>query len=129
MMLALGVLTVSCVMPGMKLLHMTVEHRDEVVLETIFDVPDTSTASEMWEAAGRPPFATVSTRVNELEHRVDHPLLVHLAGAVEIRITWTDSLETAAELTGLTLQRSSIDAEDWHLPAAEVHRAQEAAGL
>jgi len=128
-MLAFGALTVSCGMTsGMKFLRMTVDHRDEVVLETVFDVPDTSPVSEMWEAAGRPPFATVSTRVNELEHGGD-PLLVHLVGAVKIRITWTNSLETAAELTGLTLQRSSIDAEDWHLPTAEVRRAKEAAGL
>lgn len=128
LLLAVASLLDSCAYPGLKLLTMDVQHEGEVVLTTTFDVPDTSSASAMWDAAGREPFATEVVGANLRPSEAD-PLQVHLAGAVELEIRHVDAVQTRAALTGLTLIRSAITAADWHLPEAEVRRAREAAGL
>ncbi len=123
-LLAMSGLLASCGLPpGMKLLHMQVYHGGACVLETDFDVPDSSTVSEIWEAAGRKPFST-QTAAKSLGSNKANPLEAKLTGPVEIRISHPTSAEISAKLTNLTLRRSSADSDDWHLPAQEVKRAQ-----
>ena len=123
-LVALSALLASCGLPpGMKLLHMRVHHGGECVLETNFDVPDSSTVSEIWEAAGRKPFST-QTAAESLGSNRANPLEAELTGPVEIRISHPASDQISAKLTNLTLQRSSADSDDWHLPAREVKRAK-----
>ena len=123
-LLVMSGLLASCGLPpGMKLLHLRVYHGGECVLETDFDVRDTSTVSEIWEAAGRKPFST-QTAAESLGSNRANPLEAELTGPVEIRISHPASDEISAKLTNLTLQRSSADSDDWHLPAQEVKRAK-----
>lgn len=121
-----GLLASCGLPPGMKLLHLRVYHGGECVLETDFDVRDTSTVSEIWEAAGRKPFST-QTAAESLGSNRANPLEAELTGPVEIRISHPASDEISAKLTNLTLQRSSRDSDDWHLPAQEVKRAKKGA--
>ncbi len=126
-LLALSGFLASCGLPpGMKLLHMRVHHGGECVLETNFDVPDSSTVSEIWDAAGQKPFNT-RTAAKSLGTNKANPLEAKLTGPVEIRISHPASDEISAKLTNLTLQRSSADSDDWHLPAREVKRAKKGA--
>ena len=126
-LLAMSGLLASCGLPpGMKFLHMRVHHGGECVLETNFDVPDSSTVSEIWDAAGRKPFST-QTAAKALGSNKANPLEAKLTGPVEIRISHPASDEIRAKLTNLTLQRSSKDSDDWHLPAQEVKRAKKGA--
>ena len=118
-----GLLTSCGLPPGMKLLHLRVHHGGECVLETNFDVPDTSTVSEIWDAAGQKPFST-RTAAESLGANKANPLEAKLTGPVEIRISHPASDEISAKLTDLTLQRSSKDSDDWHLSAQEVSRAK-----
>ena len=123
-LLAMSGFLASCGLPpGMKLLHLRVYHGGECVLETDFDVRDTSTVSEIWEAAGRKPFSTQAAAESLGSNRAN-PLEAELTGPVEIRISHPASDEISAKLTNLTLQRSSADSDDWHLPAQEVKRAK-----
>ena len=123
-LLALSGLLASCGLPpGMKLLHMRVHHGGECVLETNFDVPDSSTVSEIWDAAGQKPFSTQSA-AKSLGSNKANPLEAKLTGPVEVRISHPSSDEISAKLTDLTLQRSSKDSDDWHLSAQEVSRAK-----
>ncbi len=105
---------------------MKVYHEGGLVLTTVFDVPDSSTTSEIWDAAGRKPFSTEAASTSVPAREAD-PLRARLTGPVEIKITHVTSTVTSAALTDLTLLRSSPDATDWHLPAAEVSRARNAA--
>ena len=126
-LLAMSGLLASCGLPpGMKLLHMRVHHGGKCVLETNSDVPDSSTVSEIWDAAGRKPFST-QTAAKALGSNKANPLEAKLTGPVEIRISHPASDEIRAKLTNLTLQRSSKDSDDWHLPAQEVKRAKKGA--
>ena len=126
-LLVMSGLLASCGLPpGMKLLQLRVHHGGECVLETNFDVPDSSTVSEIWDAAGRKPFST-QTAAKALGSNKANPLEAKLTGPVEIRISHPASDEIRAKLTNLTLQRSSKDSDDWHLPAQEVKRAKKGA--
>jgi hypothetical protein len=126
-LVAMSGLLASCGLPpGMKLLHLRVYHGGECVLETDFDVPDTSTVGEIWDAAGRKPLGT-QTVAESLGENKANPLEAKLTGPVEIRISHPASDEISAKLTNLTLQRSSADSDDWHLPAEEVNRAKKGA--
>ena len=126
-LLVMSGLLASCGLPpGMKLLHLRVYHGGECVLATDFDVRDTSTVSEIWDAAGRKPFST-QTAAESLGSNKANPLKAKLTGPVEIRISHPASDEISAKLTNLTLQRSSRDSDDWHLPAQEVSRAKKGA--
>ena len=123
-LLAMSGFLASCGLPpGMKLLHLRVYHGGECVLETDFDVPDTSTVSEIWEAAGRKPFST-QTAAESLGSNRANPLEAELTGPVEIRISHPASDEISAKLTNLTLLRSSKDSDDWHLSGKGVSRAK-----
>jgi hypothetical protein len=123
-LVAVSVLLASCGLPpGMKLLQLRVQHGGECVLETNFDVPDTSTVSEIWDAAGQKPFST-RTAAESLGTNKANPLEAKLTGPVEIRISHPASDEISAKLTNLTLRRSSKDSDDWHLSAQEVSRAK-----
>lgn len=123
-LLAMSGLLASCGLPpGMKLLHLRVYHGGECVLETDFDVPDTSTVSEIWDAAGRKPFSTQSAAESLGENKAN-PLEAKLTGPVEIRISHPASDEINAKLTNLTLRRSSKDSDDWHLSGNGVSRAK-----
>ena len=123
-LVAVSVLLASCGLPpGMKLLQLRVQHGGECVLETNFDVPDTSTVSEIWDAAGQKPFST-RTAAESLGTNKANPLEAKLTGPVEIRISHPASDEISVKLTNLTLRRSSRDSDDWHLPAREVSRAK-----
>ena len=123
-LLAMSGLLASCGLPpGMKLLHMRVHHGGECVLETNFDVPDSSTVSEIWDAAGRKPFST-QTAAKALGSNKANPLEAKLTGPVEIRISHPASDEISAKLTNLTLRRSSKDSDDWHLSGNGVSRAK-----
>jgi len=123
-LVAVSVLLASCGLPpGMKLLQLRVQHGGECVLETNFDVPDTSTVSEIWDAAGQEPFST-RTAAESLGTNKANPLEAKLTGPVEIRISHPASDEISAKLIDLTLQRSARDSNDWHLPAREVSRAK-----
>ena len=131
-LLAMSGLLASCGLPpGMKLLHMRVHHGGECVLETNFDVPDSSTVSEIWDAAGRCPFSVVS----ELEDlpKSEGPeggrTLVELDDSVAISITWTGELQAQSMLEGATVEMCSACCPGWHLSAETVRRAKEAAGL
>ncbi len=125
--IAIGALLSSCTPPGMKLLTLEVRHEGDVVLRTIFDVPDSSTTSEIWDATGREPFSTETAATSVSASEAD-PLKAKLTGAVEIRIRHGTWAVTRAALTDLTLSRSSPATADWHLPAAEVRRAKKSAG-
>ena len=126
-LLAMSGFLASCGLPpGMKLLHLRVYHGGECVLETDFDVRDTCTVSEIWDAAGQKPFST-QTAAKSLGANKANPLEAKLTGPVEIRISHPASDEISAKLTNLTLQRSSADSDDWHLPAREVKRAKKGA--
>ncbi len=123
-LLAMSGLLASCALPpGMKLLHLRVYHGGECVLETDFDVPDTSTVSEIWDAAGQKPFSTQSA-AESLGANKANPLEAKLTGPVEIRISHPASDEISAKLTNLTLRRSSKDSDDWHLSGKGVSRAK-----
>ena len=123
-LLVMSGLLASCGLPpGMKLLHMRVHHGGECVLETNFDVPDTSTVSEIWDAAGRKPFST-QTAAESLGANKANPLEAKLTGPVEIRISHPASDEISAKLTNLTLRRSTKDSDDWHLSGNGVSRAK-----
>ena len=123
-LMALSALLTSCGLPpGMKLLHLRVYHGGECVLETNFDVPDTSTVSEIWDAAGQKPFST-QTAAESLGANKANPLEAKLAGPVEIRISHPASDEISAKLTNLTLRRSTKDSDDWHLSGNGVSRAK-----
>jgi len=123
-LLAMSGLLASCALPpGMKLLHLRVYHGGECVLETDFDVPDTSTVSEIWDAAGQKPFSTQSA-AESLGANKANPLEAKLTGLVEIRISHPASDEISAKLTNLTLRRSSKDSDDWHLSGNGVSRAK-----
>ncbi len=121
-----GLLASCGLPPGMKLLHLRVYHGGECVLATDFDVRDTSTVSEIWDAAGRKPFST-QTAADSLGSNKANPLKAKLTGPVEIRISHPASDEISAKLTNLTLQRSSRVSDDWHLSAQEVSRAKKGA--
>ena len=123
-LVALSALLASCGLPpGMKLLQLRVHHGGECVLETNFDVPDTSTVSEIWDAAGRKPFST-QTAAESLGANKANPLEAKLTGPVEIRISHPASDEISAKLTNLTLRRSTKDSDDWHLSGNGVSRAK-----
>ena len=123
-LVAMSGLLASCGLPpGLKLLHLRVYHGGECVLETDFDVPDTSTVSQIWDAAGQKPFST-QTAAESLGANKASPLKVKLNGPVEIRISHPASDEISVKLMDLTLQRSSRDSDDWHLSADEVNRAK-----
>ena len=125
-LVAMSGLLASCGLPpGMKLLHLRVYHGGECVLETDFDVRDTSTVSEIWDAAGQKPFST-RTAAESLGTNKANPLEAKLTGPVEIRISHPASDEISAKLTNLTLRRGSKDSDDWHLSAQEVSRAKKA---
>ena len=126
-LLAMSGLLASCALPpGMKLLHLRVYHGGERVLETDFDVRDTSTVSEIWDAAGQKPFST-RTAAESLGANKVNPLEAKLTGIAEIRISHPASDEISVKLTNLALRRSSADSDDWHLPAQEVKRAKKGA--
>ena len=121
-LLVMSGLLASCGLPpGMKLLHMRVHHGGECVLETNFDVPDSSTVSEIWDAAGRKPFST-QTAAKALGSNKANPLEAKLTGPVEIRISHPASDEISAKLTNLTLRRSSKAVSYTHLRAHETLR-------
>jgi len=110
------------------LLTLEVQHAGDVVLTTLFDAPDGSTTSELWDAAGRAPFATQSMSTSLSAARADL-LEVELTGPAEIRITHKLRGATTAALADLRLYRSSPGTDGWHLAPAEVGRAKKAAGL
>ena len=118
-----GLLASCGLPPGMKLLHLRVYHGGECVLETDFDVRDTSTVSEIWDAAGQKHFNT-RTAAESLGANKANPLETKLSGPVEIRISHPASDEISAKLTNLTLLRSSKDSDDWHLSGKGVSRAK-----
>ena len=123
-LVAMSGLLASCGLPpGMKLLQLRVHHGGECVLETNFDVPDTSTVSELWDAAGQKPFSTQSA-AESLGANKAYPIEAKLTGPVEIRISHPASDEISAKLTNLTLRRSSKDSDDWHLSGKGVSRAK-----
>ncbi len=62
------------------------------------------------------------------QRRAD-PLTAEIEGTVQIRILWTDTVESAVTLDGLLLVRGAPDSDDWRLPSAEIRRAKAAAGL
>jgi len=121
-------LVTSCLPPGQKLLKLEVSQGGEIILATLFDADDSSTASEIWDASGERPFAT-EVAATSLGQSEASPLKAELTGSVEIKITHTTNLQTSATLTGLTLVRSAPASDDWRLPAAEITRAKKAAGL
>ena len=123
-LVAMSGLLASCGLPpGMKLLQLRVHHGGECVLETNFDVPDTSTVSELWDAAGQKPFSTQSA-AESLGANKAYPIEAKLTGPVEIRISHPASDEISAKLTNLTLRRSSKDSDDWHLSGKGVSRTK-----
>jgi len=128
---ALCVVAASCLPPGSKLLNMEIKNRGELVLETNFDVADTSDEADVWEAAGRCPFSL--KRAADLLPQPEGPeagqTLVELKGAVVISITWTDGLEAQAELDGATVELCSGSCSGWHLTQETVRRTKGAAGL
>jgi hypothetical protein len=121
----------SCLPPGRKLLSMKVSSAGEKVLETNYDVSDTSDESEMWEAAGQCPFSVVYVWDSLLmpDQLEDGPLLVGLEGEVSILITWTGELQAHALLEGATIETCSAGCAGWHLTSETVMRAKEASGL
>lgn len=116
----------SCNAPGQKLLKMEVLAGGELILTTRFDVPDRSSTSEMWDAAGEVPFST-EVLSPTLHTSTKDPLVAKLAGSVVIRILHVSTLETEATLAGLTLVRSSDTETDWHLAKSDVAAAKAAA--
>lgn len=125
---AIAALLPSCVHPGMKLLQMEVQHQGNVVLETMFDTSDSSTKSQIWDAAGRKPFATEVDLVAGNASSVA-PLEARLTGPVQITITHGSTVEGQASLEDLTLTRSGPSDDDWHLSTTALGRAKKAAGL
>jgi hypothetical protein len=130
-LLALCLISDSCLPLGRKLLNMKVANEGEVVFETVFDVADTSDEGEMWDAAGQCPSSVVK-EVDSLP-KPDQPeggqSLVELEGAVAILITWTGELQAEAMLEGATVEMCSAGCSGWHLSPETVRRAKEAAGL
>jgi hypothetical protein len=110
----------GCLPLGHKLLTLEIRQDDEVLLSTTFDVGDTSTEAEIWDSAGEVPF---STKVDAIEPSDADPLTAEVEGSVQIRILWTDSVESAVTLEGLRLVRSAPESDDWRLPSAEIRRA------
>lgn len=133
---ALGVLLYSCFLlpmtschqPGQKLLKVEITQEGEVVLLTLFDVDDSCTVSEIWDACGERPFAT-EIAADSLDQGEPRSLETRLTGPVEIRIIHASGIQTSATLTDLTLVRTTLSDNDWRLPPAEIGRAKEAAGL
>ena len=113
------------------LLNMTIENKGEVVVETIFDVSDTSAESEMWDTAGECPFS-VTRQQDELLRPARlgaERSMVELDGSVAISITWGGKLQTEATLEGATIETCSAGCGGWHLTSETVIRAKEASGL
>ena len=130
-LIALCLISDSCLPPGRKLLDMKVANEGEVIFETIFDVADTSDESEMWDAAGQCPFSVVS-EVDNLPKPAGPEggrSLVELDDSVAIVITWTGELQAEASLEGATVEMCSDSCPGWHLTPETVRRAKEAAGL
>ena len=116
----------GCLPPGQKLLGLEVRRGGELVLSTVFDAPDTSSEAELWDSAGEVPF---STEVARLRPSAGDPLVAELSGPVEVRILWSETVESGVTLEDLRLQRSAEGADDWRLLPEEVRRAKAAAGL
>ena len=110
---------------------MTIENQGEVVVETNFDVRDTSAESEMWDAAGGCPFSVIRERDELLkpEQPEGARSMVELDDSVVISITWGGKLQTEATLEGATVERCSASCSGWHLTPETVRRAKETAGL
>ena len=129
--ISLCLISGSCLPPGRMLLNMTIENKGEVVVETIFDVSDTSAESEMWDTAGECPFSVIRER-DELpkpEQPEGARSMVELDGSVAISITWGGKLQTEATLEGATIETCSASCGGWHLTSETVIRAKEASGL
>ena len=122
LILVLALCLTACGPSGRKVLDMEVESSQGVVLETSFDVADTASTAEMWDAAGKAPFSTKSASLTAQE---DDPLRAVLEGPVEVRISWVAEVETTVRVEGLVLVRSDASKDDWHLSADEVRRAKE----
>lgn len=122
----------SLLMPGQKLLSLEVYQGDEMVLQTTFDVPDSYSESQIWDASGEEPWS-MNGELLPLRPTAINPLEARLEGRVELRIIHGTSLQTSATLEGLTLTRcvtrDSDPAPGWRLPPAEIARAKQAAGL
>ncbi|MFT6110452.1 MAG: hypothetical protein ACJA2W_003378 [Planctomycetota bacterium] len=116
----------GCLPMGQKLLLLEVLRGGEVILSTTFDAADTSTAAKIWDSAGEIPF---STEVDRVEPSKSDPLKAEIEGTVQIRVLWTDKVESTVTLEGLLLVRSARDADDWRLTPAEIGRAKVAADL
>ena len=122
----------SLAMPGQKLLSLEVYQGDELVLQATFDVPDSYSESQIWDASGEEPWS-MNRELPPLQPTQEDPSMVRLDGGVELRILHTKNLETSATLDGLTLTRTTTRSSDpepgWRLPPTEISRAKQAAGL
>ena len=128
LVIALCLISDSCMPMGRKLLNMMVVNQGEVLFETAFDVADTSDESEMWDAAGQCPFSVVN-EVDSLTKSGGAQSVVELEGDVAILITWTGEVQAQALLGGATVERCSASCSGWHLTSETVRRAKEVSGL
>ena len=118
----------SCLVPGKKLLRMDVFLEGDLVATTQFSVNDSSSVTEMWDAAGAPPISAeiLSPIFRPLS---DDPTRLELKGSILLTINHVETLEASASVENLTLIRSSATATDWRLPGFEVEGAKEAGGF
>ena len=118
--------------PGMRLLSLEVYQGDQMLLETSFDVPDSYSKSQIWDASGEQPWY-MNPDLPPLQPTKKDPLTVRLEGQIKLQIIHGDWLETEAHLEGLTLirtpTRDSNPQPGWRLPPAEIARAKQAAGF
>jgi hypothetical protein len=118
----------ACAFPGQKLLVMTIRRGPEVILTTQFDVVDSSSLRDIWDAAGEVP---VSSEANPalLVPTPSDALAVALVGVIDIQIRHVRHLQDEVAIDGLTVVRSGPTSSDWRLPPGEIERVKKLAGL
>lgn len=113
---------------GMRLLHMEVYQKDQLVLRTFFSVRFRASPADIWQRAGAEPFES-EAQVARVKADEDNPLRATLTGPVRINITHREQLVTSTSLTNLVLLRSGPESLKWYLAPKEVERTTRAAGL
>jgi hypothetical protein len=107
---------------------MTIRRGPEVILTTQFDVVDSSSLRDIWDAAGEVP---VSSEANPalLVPTPSDALAVALVGVIDIQIRHVRHLQDEVAIDGLTVVRSGPTSSDWRLPPGEIERVKKLAGL
>jgi hypothetical protein len=110
-----------------RLIHVTFEHDDRVVLETYYQDGGLADAATVWRYLGRKPIMIGESPLGVAS--TGDPMRADLDGKVTISVLHADRLIARANVSGLTLVRGDPSDTQWFLPGDEVERTARAAGL